>query len=122
MTEPKLNSPMSPRGPDIMAELNGFTEDQLIAEKIRNLQAIQEVDEAIAAAKLRAAIHHEYADPDWWRRVHSARRIHGLRDQAIVTRISQIRKDKKESAKTDFARLNPSVPRKPKELPRFLWM
>ncbi len=94
------NRPMNPVGPDIMQEIAHLPLEQLEALKIRTLTDISQIDASIEQAqgeRIRTGV---YADPDWWRRVHSARKIKGITIQAIQTRASQIKREMRERHRT----------------------
>ena len=80
-----------PHGPDLMVELEGMSLEELVTEKIANLEVLRQIKEQIAQAQARVFAIGEYSNPEWWRRVHSAQKIRGLRDQAIQTRMAQLK-------------------------------
>ena len=86
-----------PRGPDIVAELQHFSYEDLEAEKIRNLQALNEIKSAIMAAEQRRLQGFTF-DADWWRRIYSAAKIRGLRDQAIGLQLGEMKRKAHEVA------------------------
>lgn len=94
----------NPIGPPILSELDGMTYQELQAAKVINLANLRGIRASIQAAQATVISQGVYADPDWWRRVHSAEKICGLRDQAIAIKLGQLRRElaqKKEEEKRD---------------------
>jgi len=94
--------PMNPVGPDIMQEIAHLPLEELEALKIQTLTDIGQIDASISQAqgeRIRTGV---YAESDWWRRVHSARKIKGITIQAIQTRISQLKREHRERQRISF--------------------
>ncbi len=74
----------SPKGQELYDRLGALSDDLLMEEKLRNLEALAKIKNQIERNKLDVARHGDLCkDPDWWRRVQTARKLGAITDQII---------------------------------------
>ena len=80
--------------PDYFADIKGMDYASLLEAKTANLYRLDMCKAQVARAQGELAETGLYADRDWWGRVHGAIRVFGKVDQAIGSRLAQLKRER----------------------------
>lgn len=81
----------------VFERLADMSDMDLLTLKNANQQNIADIKNRISIATQKLAEEGEYADRDWWRRVHTALRFRGRVDQAIALELRKRKEARKQA-------------------------